>query len=74
MAKKSETADNRLDEACFDALNRIATAVMARHSRLFGDNALLTELVVTLVCNDYGSEVIGDAIAPFFDEAVLCEG
>src|ERR1022692_2714928 len=69
--KKSETADNRLDEACFDALNRIATAVMARHSRLFGDNALLTELAVPLVCNDYGSEVIGNAIAPFFHEAVL---
>ena len=74
MAKKSETADNRLDEACFDALNRIATAVMARHSRLFGDNALLTELAVTLVCNDYGSEVISDAIAPFFQEAVAREG
>jgi hypothetical protein len=72
--KKSESADNRLNEACFDALNRIATGVMARHSRLFGDNALLTELAVTLVCNDYGSEVIGDAIAPFFHEAVLREG
>jgi hypothetical protein len=72
--KKSETADNRLDEACFDALNRIATAVMARHGRLFGDNALLTELAVTLVCNDYGSEVISDAIDPFFQEAVSREG
>ncbi len=71
--KKSETADNRLDEACFDALNRIATAVMSRRGRLFGDNALLTELAVTLVCNDYGSEVIGDAIAPFFQEAVARE-
>ena len=52
--KKSETANNRLDEACFDALNRIATVVMGRHGRLLGDNALLTELAVTLVCNDYG--------------------
>ena len=72
--KKSETADNRLDEACFDALNRIATAVMSRRGRLFGDNALLTELAVTLVCNDYGSEVIGDAIVPYIHEAVLREG
>ena len=72
--KKSETAGNRLDEACFDALNRIAMGVMARHSRLFGDNALLTELAVTLVCNDYGSEVISDAIDPFFQEAVSREG
>jgi hypothetical protein len=27
-----------------------------------------------LVCNDYGSEVIGDAIEPFFQEAVSREG
>ena len=72
--KKSESSNNRLDEACFDALNRIATAVMSRRGRLFGDNALLTELAVTLVCNDFGSEVIGNAIAPFFHEAVLREG
>lgn len=72
--KKSETADNRLDEVCFDALNRIATGVMSRRGRLFGDNALLTELAVTLVCNDYGSEVIGDAIVQFIQEAVAREG
>jgi len=72
--KKSEMADNRLDEACFDALNRISTVVMSRHGRLFGDNALLTELAVTLVCNDYGSEVIGNAIVPFIQEAVSREG
>ncbi|MGA7388937.1 MAG: hypothetical protein WBW99_13560 [Pseudolabrys sp.] len=72
--RKSETANNRLDEACFDALNRIATVVMSRHGRIFGDNALLTELAVTLVCNDYGSEVIGNAIVPFIQEAVSHEG
>jgi hypothetical protein len=72
--EKSETANNRLDEACFDALNRIATMVMSRHGRLFGDNTLLTELAVALVCNDYGSEVIGNAIVPFIREAVSREG
>ncbi len=72
--KKSGTAVNRLDKACFDALNRIATGVMSRRGRLFGDSALLTELAVTLVCNEYGSEVIGDAIVPYFREAVEREG
>ncbi len=72
--KKSGKAGNRLEQACFDALCRIATAVMSRRGRLFGDNALLTELAVTLVCNDYGSEVIGDAILPYFQEAVAREG
>ncbi|HEY1475616.1 MAG TPA: hypothetical protein VGF53_16190 [Pseudolabrys sp.] len=72
--RKTAKADNRLDAACFDALHQIATAVMSRRGRLFGDNALLTELAVTLVCNGHGSEVIGNAIIPFFDEAVTREG
>jgi hypothetical protein len=72
--KKSQSLGNRLDKACFSALTQIATGVMSRRGRLVGDHALLTELAVTLVCNDYGSEVIGDAIAPFVDEAIACEG
>lgn len=72
--KKSETANDRLDQACFDALNRIATGVMNRHGRVRGDNALLRELAVTFVCNEYGSEAIGNAIVPFFQEAVSREG
>jgi len=71
---KSETADNRFDESCFHALSRIATAVISRRGKLYGDKALLTDLAVTLVCNDYGSEVIGHAIEPFFQEAVSREG
>jgi len=71
---KSLTANNRLDEACFDALARIATGVMSRRGRLVGDRALLVDLAVTLVCNDYGSEVISSTIAPFIEEAIACEG
>ena len=72
--KKSAVAVDRLGAVCFDALARIATGVMSRRGRLVGDNALLTELAVTLVCNEYGSEVIADAIAPLVEEAIACEG
>ena len=72
--KKTETANGRLDQSCFHALSRIATAVISRRGRLFGDKELLAELAVTLVCNDYGSEAIGDAIEPYFQEAVAREG
>jgi hypothetical protein len=72
--EKSDTADNRLEGSCLLALSRIAMAVMGRQGRLFGNKALLTELAVTLVCNDYGSEAIGDAIAPYIREAAVCEG
>jgi hypothetical protein len=34
----------------------------------------VTTLAVTLLCNDFGSEVIGEAILPFIQEAVACKG
>ena len=64
----------RLEAACLHALSRIATAITAARGRLPADKDLLAELAVTLVCNEHGSEVIGEAIDPFFQEAVSREG
>jgi hypothetical protein len=72
--KQAEAATDPLGAVCFDALHRIATGIMDRHDRLVGDRALLAELALTLVCNGYGSEVIGDAITPFIQEAISREG
>jgi hypothetical protein len=71
---KAQTSGRRLEQSCFEALSRVATGVMARRGRLLGDNALLTELAVTMVCNDYGSEVIGGAIVPYVRDATAREG
>jgi hypothetical protein len=71
---RAQGAADRLEAACLGALGRIATAVTAQRGRLPASRDLLTELAVTLVCNDYGSEVIGEAIDPLFQEAVLREG
>jgi hypothetical protein len=73
-SKKAKTAQARFDQSCFDALSWIATAITARRGRLFGNKELLTRLAATRVCNDYGSELIGDAIVPYFQEAVAREG
>jgi hypothetical protein len=72
--EKSQKTDDRLKARCFAALHRVATAVISQRGRLLGDNALLRELAVTLLCNDLGSEVIGEAIVPFVQEAVAREG
>ena len=71
---KSQKTDDRLEANCFTALHRIATAIMGRHGRLLGDNALLKELAIILLCNDFGSEIVGEAIFPFIQEAVGREG
>jgi hypothetical protein len=71
---KAAATDNRLEAACFHALGRIASAIIAHQGRLPASKDLLTELAVTLVCNDCGSELIGEAIDPFIQEAVAGEG
>ncbi len=71
--EKSQDTNDRLQAACFAALHRVATAVVAHHGRLLGDKALLGELAVTLLSNNFGSETIGEAILPFVQEAVAAE-
>jgi hypothetical protein len=70
---KSQDANDRLRAACFAALHRVATAVIAQHGQLLGDKALLGELAVTLLRNNFGSETIGEAILPFVQNAVASE-
>ena len=72
--EKSHDTSDRLRAACFAALHRVATAVIAQHGQLLGDKALLGELAVTLFGNNFGSETIGEAILPLVQEAVAAEG
>jgi hypothetical protein len=72
--QKLHQTDDRLKAGCLAALYRVATAVISQRGRLLGANELLKELAVTLLCNDFGSEIIGEAIVPFIQEAVACEG
>ena len=55
-------------------MSTIATAIVARRGRLFTDHEVLGRLALTLVCNDFGSEAIGDALAPFIAQAAAREG
>jgi hypothetical protein len=71
---RAQRTDNRLEAACLHALSRIASAIIAQRGRLLAGNELLAELAVTLVCNEHGSEVIGEAIESIFQEAVAREG
>ncbi|NNE21004.1 MAG: hypothetical protein HKN11_00195 [Rhizobiales bacterium] len=63
-----------LEAACLDALIKIVTAVAGKRGRLVGDRELIARMAVTLVCNDYGSRMIGEAIESHILEAVEAEG
>src|SRR5262249_10888399 len=73
-SNRAQAAESRLDQSCLRALSTIATAIAARRGRLLADEKLLTDLAVRLVCNDFGSEAIGDAIASLIQQAALREG
>src|SRR5262249_26103498 len=73
-SNKAQTADSRLQQSCLRALSTIETAITARRGRLLTAKELLSDLAVRLACNDFGSEAIGDAIAPLIRQAALREG
>jgi hypothetical protein len=73
-SNRAPAADSRLEQSCLRALSTIATAIMARRGRLLATKELLGDLAVRLVCNDFGSESIGDAIAPLIEQAAVREG
>lgn len=73
-SNKAQAADSRLEQSCFRALSTIATAITAQRGKLLATKELLSDLAVRLVCNDFGSEAIGDAIAPLIQQAALREG
>lgn len=69
-----ETSDAGFDRACLEALVIVATAVIVKHGRLQRDAGLVAEIAARMVCNDYGSIVIGEVIEPQFRAGVNAEG
>ena len=67
--QQAESDADALSNAVFSALARIANALIIKHGRIIGDKTLLTSLASGLVCNQYGSEVIGEMIAPHILQA-----
>src|SRR5262249_52365699 len=70
---KAHTVDDPLERACFQALVKTTDAICSRQGRLLGDRSLIASLATRLVCNDYGSRMIGQMIDRHFDEAVSRE-
>ncbi len=72
--QNAASADDRLEAAVLTALSVVANALVIKHGRIVGDKSLLTVLVTGLVCNQHGSEVIGEMIAPYIQQASEQEG
>jgi hypothetical protein len=60
--------------AAAKALARVMSALFATQGQAWGTHDLIKVIATGLACNDYGSEVIGQVIAPVLIEAARVEG
>lgn len=68
------STDDPLQRAVFKSLYRVLGAIAAMHGSVGSDQDLLTKLVCQHVCNNYGSHLIGQEIAPIVEAAIEKEG
>jgi hypothetical protein len=71
--QKTDSAEVPLDAAVYAMLAKVANAIIVKHGRLLGDKSLLTRLTLGFICNEQGSELIGDLIAPYIQQAAAQE-
>lgn len=67
-------ADDPLLRAIYRSLYRVLGAFSATSGYIVSDRELLVKLVVQHVCNRYGSQVVGNVIAPLVEAAIDREG
>ena len=71
---QAQTTSDPLQRAACLALARVASAMHARHGRIWGDRGLIATVATDLAGNEYGSEEIGRLIEPYVQQAAQIEG
>jgi hypothetical protein len=71
---RAQSEADPLRRAAYRALARVASAVRARHGRMWGDKSLLAPIATGIACNDHGAEVVGRLIEPLVRAAAEAEG
>ena len=72
--QKAVSESDALKQAVYSALATLGNALVIKHGRIVGEAELLASIAVGLACNQYGSEAIGDMIAPYIEQAAVQEG
>ncbi len=71
---KAAAATDAVQRAAYRALERIVSALLIRHDRIWGSRELIASLATDLACNRAGSDAIGALVAPCIAEAAAKEG
>lgn len=67
-------ATDAYQQALYKSLYVVLSAIATTHGRLIRDPQLLHQLVCRQMDNDYGSQFIGQQLAPLIDKAIEQEG
>jgi hypothetical protein len=70
----ARTAEPGLDKACNEGLATIVAGIVGQKGRLLADRDLVIRLAAHRVCNSFGSQRIGQRLAPIIAEACEAEG
>ncbi len=70
---RAQSAQNSFERSCCQALVATTESIFSHRGHLTKDRQLITSIALRLVCNDYGSVVIGDFLEPLFRQAVQHE-
>jgi len=68
------SAVDLLERAVYKSLYRVLGKIAANCGSIGSDQELLTNLISQHVCNHYGSQIVGQAIAPLIEAAIVQEG
>ena len=72
--KAGSSASDPLAMTAYQALTRVASAVRAKHGRIWGDASLLASIATGIACNRHMPEVISQLVDSWFREAAQAEG
>lgn len=72
-ARSAASADPQ-EKASLNALQKVVGAIVGHRGRLINDASMIARLGATLVCNDYGSTRIGNALTPLIERAAQKKG
>jgi hypothetical protein len=70
----ANAADGAAARAGYKSLARVMSGLFATHGRAWGTKDLIVSIATDLAGNDFGSDCVGDAIAPLLQAAVQGQG
>ena len=65
--------DDPFQKACLHSLIAVVGGIVGQRGRLMADRDMITQFALTIFCNTFGSQKIGELIEPIIAEAVEVE-